>query len=98
LAITKQLTTELSSKTLDGTGLTPEDLLNQRMMDANRFAFMLAAMQEQLEFERAIFVGKIHQLENVAEHKDVQINVLYQLYNELVAQTQKKGWFEKLLE
>ena len=37
-----------------------DDLLKQRIKDANRFVFMLSAMQEQLDFERKQFVHKIH--------------------------------------
>merc|ERR1712045_886602 len=67
-----------------GGGDSEEDMLSQRMKDANRFAFMLSAMQEQLEFERKQFVAKIHRMELQLEHKDVQLNALYQLYNKLV--------------
>jgi len=97
LQITKELNNTLSVKALSGTTLTPEDLLNQRIDDANRFALMVSAMQEQLEFERNQFVFRIHQLELQLEHKDVQINTLYELYNKLVESAQpKKGWFERL--
>lgn len=75
-----------------------DDLLRQRMKDANRFAFMLSAMQEQLEFERKQFVAKIHRMELQLEHKDVQLNALYQLYNKLVQTTQKKSWWERLTQ
>ncbi|ETO16618.1 hypothetical protein RFI_20724 [Reticulomyxa filosa] len=74
LQITKELNNTLSVTALSGTTLTPDDLLNQRIADANRFAIMVAAMQEQLEFERNQFVFRIHQLELQLEHKDVQIN------------------------
>eukprot|EP01084_Bolivina_argentea_P181228 313021_1 len=101
LKISKQMNTELAQTALDSTGkgtkfsgLTAEDLLKQRVKDANRFAFMLSAMQEQLDFERKQFVKRIHNLELQLEHKDVQLNALYQLYNKLVGQTKQKTWWD----
>merc|ERR1719492_474476 len=41
------------------------DLLEQRMKDANRFAFMLSAMQEQLEFEREQIAEKDEEIANL---------------------------------
>eukprot|EP01084_Bolivina_argentea_P079729 144552_1 len=102
LKISKQMNRELAQTTMDVTnstsGLTADDLLKQRIKDANRFAFMLSAMQEQLDFERKQFVKKIHTLELRLEHKDVQLGALYQLYNQLVDQTQtaRKSWWERL--
>jgi len=99
LQITKELNNTLSVTALSGTSLTPDDLMNQRIDDANRFALMVAAMQEQLEFERNQFVYRIHQLELLLEHKDVQVNTLYELYNQLVENAQpKKGWFQRIRE
>jgi len=97
LSITKQLNNELTQSALSDTGLTADDILAQRMKDANRFAFMLAAMQEQLEFERKQFTKRINTLELQLEHKDVQINTLYTLYNKLVKQTTKKSWWQKMM-
>ena len=98
LSICKQLNQELAGKAEDGSGLTADDLLNTRIADAKRFAFMLTAMQEQLEFEREVFTRRIHELEMESEHKDVQLTALYQLYNKLVAKTEKKGWFSRWLD
>ena len=98
LSICKQLNTELAGKSDDGNGLTADDLLNTRIADAKRFAYMLTAMQEQLEFEREVFTKRIHELELESEKKDVQLTALYQLYNKLVAKTEKKGWFSRWLD
>ena len=107
LAISKQMNTELAQTALANAngdkenakdiGLTMDDLLKQRIKDANRFAFMLSAMQEQLDFERKQFVHKIHNLELQLEHKDVQLNALYQLYNKLVSQTKStsSSWWDR---
>mmetsp|Transcript_31454 Transcript_31454/g.50945 ORF Transcript_31454/g.50945 Transcript_31454/m.50945 type:complete len:450 (+) Transcript_31454:56-1405(+) len=106
VAISKQMNAELTQSTSnqesdttgDTTGgLTADDLLSQRIRDANRFAFMLSAMQEQLDFERKQFVQKIHNLELQVEHKDTQLNALYQLYNKLVSQTKttSSSWWER---
>eukprot|EP01084_Bolivina_argentea_P039055 72189_1 len=89
LALSKQMNDELAQCNIEvGAGITADDILKQRIKDANRFAFMLSAMQEQLDFERKQFVHKIHNMELQLEHKDIQLNALYQLYNQLVAQTQ----------
>lgn len=108
LAISKQMNTELAQTALANAnangngngnnkdiGLTMDDLLKQRIKDANRFAFMLSAMQEQLDFERKQFVHKIHNLELQLEHKDVQLNALYQLYNKLISQTKTTSWWDR---
>merc|ERR1712228_117350 len=59
LALSKSMNQEMRETVLDTeSGLTADDLLKQRMKDANRFAFMLGAMQEQLDFERTQFVKK----------------------------------------
>lgn len=98
LALSKSMNQEMRETVLDTeSGLTADDLLKQRMKDANRFAFMLGAMQEQLDFERTQFVKKIHSLELQLEHKDVQLNALFQLYNNIVTQTREssKSWWER---
>merc|ERR1712154_5820 len=98
LALSKSMNQEMRETVLDTeSGLTADDLLKQRMKDANRFAFMLGAMQEQLDFERTQFVKKIHGLELQLEHKDVQLNALFQLYNNIVTQTREssKSWWER---
>merc|ERR1712129_112507 len=95
LALSKSMNQEMRDTVSGDTG---DDLLKQRMKDANRFAFMLGAMQEQLDFERTQFVKKIHSLELQLEHKDVQLNALFQLYNNIVTQTRQssKSWWERL--
>lgn len=99
LNITKELNRELiGTASVDEAGISADDLVNLRMKDANRFAIMLSAMQEQIEFERMQFVKKMYDLESRLEHKDIQLNALYQLYNKLVEHTQRKSWWEKLID